>query len=104
MLGVTDPALAAWTAARLTPHPLATYAETMPADTAESAALPRLYIRCTAGPIAHLFAPVEAQVRTWGWPVERLDAGHDAMLTAAPALAAILTAHENALTEPPARD
>ncbi|MGE0253328.1 MAG: alpha/beta hydrolase family protein [Alphaproteobacteria bacterium] len=92
-LGIEDEALARWTAARMTPHPLATYETPLPADTEASAALPRLYIRCAAGPIAHLFAPVEAQVREWGWQVRSLDTGHDAMLTAPAPLAALLLAH-----------
>lgn len=94
-LGITDEQLAAWVEARMTPHPLATYDEALPEDTAKSAALPRLYIRCTGGPIAHLFDPVEAQVREWGWPIEHLATGHDAMLTAAPALAELLINHAN---------
>lgn len=100
LLGITDPALAEWVAARLTPHPLATYDEALPEDTPASAALPRLYIRCTGGPIAHLFEPVEAQVRAWGWPVDSLDTGHDAMLTAPDELTAMLLAHAGEARRP----
>ena len=96
-LGIDNPDLANHVAARMTPHPLATYDEVMPADTPESAALPRLFIRCTGGPIAHLFAPVEEQVRARGWPVESLDTGHDAMLTEPAALTEMLLSHVDAL-------
>lgn len=96
-LGIEDAALASWVEARMTPHPLATYDEALPADTAESTALPRLYIRCTGGPISHLFEPVEAQVRSWGWPVENIASGHDAMLTAAPELTDLLINHANSV-------
>ncbi|MBO6783278.1 MAG: hypothetical protein JJ899_08415, partial [Alphaproteobacteria bacterium] len=96
-LGIDDPALASWVEARMTPHPLATYNEPLPEDTAASAALPRLYIRCTEGPIAHLFQPVEDMVRDWGWPVETLASGHDAMLTAPAELTGMLIEHANAV-------
>ena len=81
LLGIDDPALAAHVAARLTPHPLATYDEVVPAESPDAERLPRLYVACTAGPLASVFAPIAENVRTRGWPVVSIDAGHDAMLT-----------------------
>ena len=80
LMGITDPALAEWARARITPHPLATYLEPVPPGDERSAALPRAYIRCTAGPITSLFEPSEAKARARGWQVRYIDAGHDAML------------------------
>ena len=80
-LGITEPEMAAWVKARLTPHPLATYQEPAPAGSARSAALPRAFIHCTAGPTTPVFAPFAAKARTAGWEVDELATGHCAMLT-----------------------
>lgn len=90
LLGITDPKLAEHVRPRLTPHPLATYDEVVPAESPDAAALPRLYVECTAGPIASIFEPIAQGVRDQGWPVASLNAGHDAMLTHPAELAAIL--------------
>jgi pimeloyl-ACP methyl ester carboxylesterase len=89
-LGIGDPDLAAWVAARLTPHPLRTYDEPVPHGNTASAALPRAYIHCTAGPTTARFAPFAHQARVNGWPVRELATGHDAMLTAPRALTEVL--------------
>lgn len=81
-LGVTDPEIADWMEARMTPHPLATYIEPPPVGSAKSAALPRVYIHCTDGPITHVFAPFAAKARAGDWDVHELATGHMAMLTA----------------------
>lgn len=81
-LGITDPEMADWMEARMTPHPLATYTEPVPAGSAESAALPRAFVHCTEGPITHVFAPFADKARTGGWNVHELATGHMAMLTA----------------------
>ena len=47
VLGVNHPAVARWVSARMTPHPLTTYEDAVPGDSAGSAALPRIYIHCT---------------------------------------------------------
>lgn len=65
-LGITDPATAEWVRARLTPHPLATYDRLIEAETAAAARLPRVYLQCTAGPLAPVFAPIVRTVRDWG--------------------------------------
>ena len=84
IFGVTDPALADWMKARMTPHPWATYIEPAPADNAESAALPRIFIHCTGNPptTPDLFSTSAAKARSKGWQVIELAAGHAAMLTA----------------------
>ena len=81
MLGIDDPELAAWVAQRLTPHPLLTYAETIGPETNQTAQVPRSYIHCTEGPIAATFDAIASALQTRGWPIERLRAPHDAMLT-----------------------
>jgi pimeloyl-ACP methyl ester carboxylesterase len=69
VLGITDPTMAAWVTARLTPHPLSTYAQPVPIGTPASAALPRAFIHCTAGPTTARFAPFAQQARAAGWAV-----------------------------------
>jgi pimeloyl-ACP methyl ester carboxylesterase len=81
-MGIVDPDLAAWVAARLTPHPLRTYDEPVPQGNTASEALPRAYIHCTAGPTTARFPPFAHQAHVDGWPVRELATGHDAMLTA----------------------
>lgn len=80
-LGVTDPDLAKWMKARMTPHPLATYVEPVPAGNEKSAAITRTFIHCTEGPISHVFAPFAAKARANHWEVRELATGHNAMLT-----------------------
>ena len=80
-LGITDPEMAAWVKARLTPHPLATYNEPVPVGNAKSAALPRAFIHCLSGPTTPVFAPFAAKARAGGWEVHELATGHSAMLT-----------------------
>jgi pimeloyl-ACP methyl ester carboxylesterase len=89
-LGITDPTMAAWVAARLTPHPLSTYAQPIPIGPPASAALPRAFIYCTAGLTARRFAPFAQQARAAGWAVRELATGHDAMLTAPQPLVELL--------------
>jgi pimeloyl-ACP methyl ester carboxylesterase len=80
-LGVTDPEMVDWLKARMTPHPLATYNQPAPAGDARSAALPRIYIHCTAGPTTSLFATFAAKARANSWEVHELATGHMVMLT-----------------------
>ena len=90
ILGITDPTMAAWVAARLTPHPFSTYAQAIPVGIPVSAALPRAFIHCTAGPTAPRFATFAQQARAAGWAVRELATGHDAMLTAPQPLVELL--------------
>jgi pimeloyl-ACP methyl ester carboxylesterase len=89
-MGIVDPDVAAWVAARLTPHPLRTYDEPVPHGNTATEALPRAYIHCTAGPTTPRFAPFAQQARVDGWPVRELATGHDAMLTAPRELTEVL--------------
>ena len=92
IFGVKDPVLAEWIKARSTPHPLATYTEPVPAGNAESATLPRVFIRCIGNPATtpDLFAPSAEKARAAGWHVHELAAGHLAMLTAPREVAELL--------------
>jgi pimeloyl-ACP methyl ester carboxylesterase len=89
-LGITDPQMATWMTARLTPHPLATYTEPVPAGSQASAALPRTFVHCTAGPTTPVFAPFASRARRDGWRVRELPTGHCAMLTLPHEVAALL--------------
>jgi len=89
-VGIAEPELADWVKARITPHPLATYNQPVPAGNARSTALPRAYIHCTGGPTTPLFAPFAAKARAAGWEVHELATGHMAMLTAPREVAELL--------------
>ena len=89
-LGLTDPDMADWVSARLTPQPLATYTEPVQPGNAESAALPRVFIHCTGGPTRSLFGAFAAKARAKGWDVREMSTGHDVMLTAPHELADML--------------
>jgi pimeloyl-ACP methyl ester carboxylesterase len=92
IFGVSDPPLADWVTARLTPHPYATYTEPVPAGNIRSTALPRVFIHCTGNPATtpELFASSRDKARASGWQVHELAAGHLAMLTAPRELAKLL--------------
>jgi pimeloyl-ACP methyl ester carboxylesterase len=89
-LGITDPEMAEWVTARVTPHPMSTYTQPVPPGNAKSAALPRVFIHCTAGPTTPLFATFAAKARTSGWAVREIPSGHNAMLTAPHEVAELL--------------
>lgn len=103
LLGITDPAMAEWVRARLTPHPLATYDRVIEAETAAAARLPRVYLQCTAGPLAPVFAPIVRTVRDWGWAVQAHSWPHDAMLTDPDALATACIEYAAGLPDPAPR-
>ena len=91
VFGITDPVLADWVEARMTPHPLSTYTEPVPPGNATSAALPRAYIRCTDGSAStSVFAPFAAKARARGWQVRELASNHTPMLTEPGKLADLL--------------
>jgi pimeloyl-ACP methyl ester carboxylesterase len=101
-LGITDLKLAAWIRARLTPHPLATYDQAIEDDRVANAKLPRLYIACTSGPTAPIFAPTVARVKAEGWDVNELATGHNAMMLEPEKLAGMLLAFERKTIGTPA--
>lgn len=96
-LGITDPKVAEHVRARLTPHPLATYDEVLAEESPKAQSLPRIYVECTEGAIAPIFAPIVQSVRQRGWLIRSLAAPHDVMLTHPYELAGLL--HEMAPTK-----
>jgi pimeloyl-ACP methyl ester carboxylesterase len=94
LLGITDPVMAAWTKARLTPHPLATYDQVIEDDSVANAALPKSYIFCSNGPTSTIFASTVDHVRAQGWDTHELPTGHNAMMLEPRKLADILLALE----------
>ncbi|NLX49482.1 MAG: alpha/beta fold hydrolase [Methanospirillum sp.] len=82
LVGIADPALAAWYAARVTPHPPGTFTQPVPPGTPAGEAVPRAYIRCTEGPLVPLFGPSAERARRRGWEILTLAAGHEAELVA----------------------
>lgn len=88
VLGVKDQADLDWLTPRLTPHPWATYAETISLGDAE-ASVPGVFIECVDW--MRVFQPQAERARSRGWAVHELPTGHEAMVTAPDALAALLT-------------
>jgi pimeloyl-ACP methyl ester carboxylesterase len=76
LVGVDDPDDAAWLTTRMTPHPLKTFSDAT-ALTGAVDTVPTDAIVCSGSsglPFAEL-------ATAFGWPIRRLDAGHDAMVT-----------------------
>lgn len=90
VLGLTDPALAAWVMHLVTPHPLATYYQPAPPGNAASQALRHVYILCTGGLTVSLFENMATKARDKGWPVYEFPTGHCVMLTMTHELAELL--------------
>lgn len=89
-LGITDPDTARRVAERLTPQPLATFAEAV-VLTGAAQPVPRCYVRCTEGPLVSTFAPFATRARSDpAWDQRDLRTAHDAMLTVPDELAALL--------------
>jgi pimeloyl-ACP methyl ester carboxylesterase len=87
VFGVVD--RAGWLADRLTPQPLATF--TQPLSAASVPPVPRMYVRCTEGPLTGSFAGFAQRFRdTAGWTVVDFESGHDAMITHPVDVAAVL--------------
>ena len=86
-LGIVDPAQSAEVAHRLVPMPASTH-ESAATECALAPALPRsLYVRCAGFPG---FEHQETRAREAGWDVDRLPAGHDAMLVDPSGVAAVI--------------
>lgn len=90
LMGITDPVMAEWVRARVTPHPMATYTQPAPRGNERSAALPRAFISCTEGPLVPVFGRFAEKARKAGWVVREIATGHDAMLTAPDVVASLL--------------
>lgn len=67
-----------WVEDRLTPMPVAPYAQRVAAVAASGVTAPVLYVRCAQGdPLA---ASGQTLARGWGWPVQEIAAGHLPMI------------------------
>ena len=89
-LGISDPADAAWVERQMTPHPFATFSETVHWTAPVGHGLPKTYIDCTQPPYAPL-AALKTRLRNRAdWTFVELKTGHDAMVSASEALTAIL--------------
>lgn len=84
LVGVDDPADARWLAERLTDQPLATFTEATALSGAADG-IPTSAVVADPSPL-----PFEQIARDAGWPVRSLAGGHDLMVTAPDALAAVL--------------
>jgi pimeloyl-ACP methyl ester carboxylesterase len=81
-----------WVARRITPHPLAAYADPLMLNRPVGNGVPRTYVRCTE-PVYAAVQPSYARVESEpDWTLLDLATGHDAMITAPDALAALLLA------------
>ncbi len=79
-----------WVARRITPHPLAAYADPVALANPVGNGRPRTYIRCTA-PVYRAVQPSYDRISAEaGWSLLDLPTGHDAMVTAPDLLATML--------------
>ena len=85
MVGVEDPAQIAWLVPRLVPQPRRTFTEPT-ALTGRVAAVDCRAIVC----VPDSGMPFGRWAREFGWPVDEIAAGHDAMVTAPAELARLL--------------
>lgn len=89
-LGISDPADAAWVERQMTPHPFATFSETVHWNGPVGRGRPTTYIDCTQPPYAPL-AALKTRLRSRAdWTFAELPTGHDAMISAPEELTAIL--------------
>lgn len=79
-----------WLERRLTPHPLAAYADPIALSAPVGNGLPRTYIRCADPVYRAVQASYERVAGLPGWDMLDLPTGHDAMITAPDLLAATL--------------
>ena len=87
VFGITENA--GWVSDRLSPQPLRTWTE--PLSLPSDPPLPRLYIRCTHGPLTPSFSGFANRFRdTAHWDVVDFASGHDAMILRPLDLAALL--------------
>jgi pimeloyl-ACP methyl ester carboxylesterase len=88
---ITDAADRQWVRPRLTPFPVGALRDPLPDDPVPE--LPRRYVHCTVKPGGDSFARFADAARTDpAWRLDELETGHDAMVTAPEALAAVLSA------------
>lgn len=87
--GVSDPEQQAFLQDRLTPHPLGTYTSPLVLQHPVANGLPAVYVHCTQ-PLYGGLTRTRDWVRSSGMPEVELATGHDAMVSAPEALAALL--------------
>jgi hypothetical protein len=88
--GLARPADRAWVRPRLRPFPAGALRDPLPPDPVPE--LPRRYVHCTVKPGGDSFAGFADAARTDpAWRFDTIPTGHDAMITAPDALAALLT-------------
>lgn len=97
MFGVFREPDVAWLRRRLTAHPWSSWADVVPLEGA-GPSIPRLYVDCTEPSFADV-APSKERVRARPdeWQVQRLTAGHDALVTEPAAVARLISGFCRAL-------
>lgn len=99
VMEVVDPVDVAWVEPRRHPHPMRTLLEPIRYVEAAIAKIPKTYIACKRHErLIALFGadplqPFLERALREKWRVERLDSGHDPMITAADALTKLLLSH-----------
>jgi pimeloyl-ACP methyl ester carboxylesterase len=88
--GFADPADTVWVRRRMTPHPYASFEQKSCLNGLLGNGLPRLYIDCTAPPIAALATIKDRYRGRPEWPFVELKTGHDAMVSAPEEVARLL--------------
>ena len=88
--GVKDPADREWVDRRMTPQPFAAFDQKMNWGGPIGNGLPKVYLDCTAPPLAGLAAMKERYRGRPGWPFIDIKTGHDAMVSAPEETAQIL--------------
>ena len=83
---------AAWVARRQRPHPGGVYEDPLHFDAARLAALPRIFIDCTAPALATIDESRRRVRGQPGWTLAEIATGHDAMISAPEDLLKILLA------------
>lgn len=89
VMGINDPADAAWIERMMTPHPFRTMETPLEITGPPGAGLPAEYIVCTDPDYPQL-ANDRNRARAYGWPMREIAAGHDCMISAPEALADLL--------------
>ena len=84
--GISDPADLRWVGARVTPQPVASFAQPLRIHQPAARSIPRSFI----GGSEAGFQPVADMARRSGWSLFYIDSGHDPMITHPKELAEIL--------------
>jgi pimeloyl-ACP methyl ester carboxylesterase len=84
--GISDPVDQAWVLARVTPQPVAAFAQPLLVSRSEAKAVPRSFILSSESG----FEAVADQAREAGWGLYLIDTGHDPMITQPEELVQIL--------------